>query len=422
VSVIVVGLNHRTVPLEMLERMTVSDARLPKALHDLRSRANLSEAVVLSTCNRTEIYAVAERYHGAIGDVRNFLAELSFAAPEAFSDHLYAYHDDTAVAHLFKVASGLDSAVVGESEILGQVRGAWELAAAEDATGPVLDRLFRHAVGVGKRARTETAIARGTTSVSQAAVAMAADRLGGLEGRTILVLGAGEMGEGMARALASSPGVAEVLVSNRTWQKAVELADRIGGRAVSLGGLPAALDHADLLLASTGAPGVIVEAGDLVPVMASRPERPLLVVDVAVPRDVDPGVGDIGGVTLLDMDDIRAFADAGAAARRREVASVQRIVDEEVDRYEQATSGLDVTPVITALRDHAEAIRASELQRHRARLAALEPREREAVESLTRGIVNKLLHHPTLRTRDEAGSARGERLAEALRLLFDIDV
>lgn len=419
-SVIVVGLNHRTVPLEMLERMTVSEAGLPKALHDLRSRANLSEAVLLSTCNRTEIYAVAERYHGAIGDVRNFLAELSFAAPEAFTDHLYAYHDATAVAHLFKVASGLDSAVVGESEILGQVRAAWELAAEENATGPVLERLFRHAVEVGKRARTETGIARGTTSVSQAAVAMAADRLGSLEGRTILVLGAGEMGEGMAKALAASPGVAEVLVSNRTWQKATELAEKVGGQPVALGALAAALDRADLLLASTGAPGVIVEAADLAPVMARRPTRPLLIVDVAVPRDVDHAVGELPGVTLLDMDDLRAFADAGVAERRRELVKVQEIIDDEVVRYERAASVHDVAPLIAELRARAEAIRSSELERHRARFADLDPRERQAVESLTRGIVNKLLHDPTVRLREEAGTARGERLAEVLRTLFDL--
>ncbi len=419
-SVIVVGLNHRTVPLEMLERMTVSEARLPKALHDLRSRPHLSEAVLLSTCNRTEVYAVAERYHGALADVRNFLAELSFAAPEDFSDHLYAYHDISAVSHLFKVASGLDSAVVGESEILGQVRGAWERAAAEGSAGSVLDRLFRHALEAGKRARTETGIARGTTSVSQAAVAMAADRLGGLVGRTVLVLGAGDMGEGMARALAREPGVHEVLVSNRTWQKAVELAASIGGRPVELGELAAALDNADVLLASTGAPAVIVEADDLAMVMAERPRRPLLVVDVAVPRDVDPAVGDLPDVTLLDMDDIRAFADARLAERRREVASVQAIIDAEVERYEKASSVLDMAPIIAALRDHAEGIRLKELERHRSRLSDLDPRAQEAVESLTRGIVNKLLHDPTVTMREEAGSARGERLAEALRNLFDI--
>ncbi|MDQ1402585.1 MAG: glutamyl-tRNA reductase, partial [Actinomycetota bacterium] len=191
-SVIVVGLNHRTVPLDVLERMTVNDARLPKALHDLTSRDDLTEAVVLSTCMRTEVYAVADRYHGAIQDVRNFLSELGATAPEDFSDHLYAFHDDAAVAHLFRVASGLDSAVVGESEVLGQVRGAWQKAVAEGASGPTLAGLFRHAIEVGKRARSETGISRGTASVSQAAVEMAARHLGSLEGRRILVLGAGD--------------------------------------------------------------------------------------------------------------------------------------------------------------------------------------------------------------------------------------
>jgi glutamyl-tRNA reductase len=220
--------------------------------------------------------------------------------------------------------------------------------------------------------------------------------------------------------LAREPGVTEVLVSNRTWQKAVDLANSIGGRPVELGELAAALDHADVLLASTGAPSVIVEAEDLAAVMAQRRRKPLLVVDVAVPRDVDPAVGQLPDVTLLDMDDIRAFADAGLAERRREVASVQSIVDAEVERYERAASVLDVAPIIASLRDRAEDIRANELARHRARLSDLDPREREAVESLTRGIVNKILHNPTVRMREEAGSARGERLAEALRTLFDV--
>ncbi|MGH9165574.1 MAG: glutamyl-tRNA reductase, partial [Acidimicrobiales bacterium] len=214
-SVLVVGLNNRSVPLEVLERMTVNEGRLPKALADLRGRDHLGEVVALSTCMRTEVYAVAERFHGGVADVRNFLSELSDSPPDVFSDHLYSYYDDAAVAHLFRVASGLDSAVVGESEVLGQVRTAWTRAEEEGACGPVLATLFRHAVAVGRRARAETAIGRGTTSVSQAAVAMAAQRLGSLQGRRILVLGAGDMGQGMAVALAGSPGVGEVLVANR---------------------------------------------------------------------------------------------------------------------------------------------------------------------------------------------------------------
>jgi glutamyl-tRNA reductase len=420
VSVIVVGLNQRSVPLELLERMTVSPSRLPKALADLTSRDHLDEVVVLSTCMRTEIYAVAAKYHGGVQDARNFLGELGFVAPEEITDHLYSFHDEVAVEHLFKVAAGLDSAVVGESEILGQVRDAWARAHAEGAARSQLANLFRHAVEVGKRARSETGIARGTTSVSQAAVEMAAQHLGTLAGKRILVVGAGEMGGGVAAALAASEGVAEVLVANRTWSTAAALAARVGGRAVELGALPAALEDTDVLLTVTGSPSILVEAADLAPIMAARPERPLLVVDVAVPRDVDAAVGTLANVTLLDMDDLRAFADAGLAGRRGEIAGVQEIIAEEVERYIGDASARQAAPVVAALRERAEELRAGELERFRARLAGLDDRQREAVEALTRGVVNKLLHEPTVRVKREGGTPRGDRLADALRTLFDL--
>ena len=419
-SILVVGLNHRTVPLEVLERMTVSDARLPKALADLGGRDNLGEVVVLSTCMRTEVYATAERFHGAVVDVRNFLAELGFTAPEDFSDHLYSYYADAAASHLFRVVSGLDSAVVGESEVLGQVRAAWEKAAAEGACGPVLANLFRHAVQVGKRSRSETAIGRGTTSVSQAAVQMAAQRLGTLAGRRILGLGTGDMGEGMAVALAATPGLGDVMVANRSWPGAVALANRVGGRPVALGALGAALEEADLLLTCTGSPTVLLHADDLEPVMATRPRRPLLVVDIAVPRDVDGGVGDLAGVTLLDMDDLRAFAEEGLAGRRREIDRVQAIVDEEVSRYTAVSTARELAPLVVALRRRGEDLRTAELERFAPRLEGLDPRQREAVEALTRALLAKLLHEPTVRLKEAAGSPGGDRLAEALRALFDL--
>lgn len=420
-SVVVVGLNHRTVPLDVLERMTVNDARMPKALADLTARDDLLEAVVLSTCMRTEIYAVANRFHGAMSDIRNFLAELSFCPPEAFSDHLYSFYDDAAVSHLFKVTAGLDSAVLGESEILGQVRTAWERARTERAAGPVLSGLFRHAAEVGKRARTETGIARGVTSVSQAAVAMAGQHLGTLDGRRIVVLGAGDMGEGMAVALARSAPNGEVLVANRTRANAAALARRVGGRAIDFGSLGAVLEEdVDLLLTSTGSPEVLIEASDLAAVMHARRGRPLLVVDIAVPRDVDAAAGALEGVTLLDMDDLRTFAEAGVAERRREISKVQLIIAEEVERYLAVATAREVAPLIVSLREKAEAVRTSELERVANRLGGLDQREREAVEAATRAIIAKLLHSPTVVLKDAAGSPRGERLAEALRSLFDL--
>ena len=418
-SVVAVGLNHRTVPLDLLERMTVPASRLPKALGDLTSRENVTEAVVLSTCNRIEVYAFAEKFHGAYQDIRNFFAETSHVAPEEFSDHLVGLFDGDAARHLFSVASGLDSAVLGEHEILGQVRTSWETAAAEGAVGPVLNPLFRHALEVGKRVRTETAISRNITSVSQAAVAMATDRLGTLEGRQVMVVGAGEMGEGLARALHGG-GVASILVANRTWERAVDVAKRLGGTAVRLDDLPRLLPEVDVLLTSTGASSVILEHGDLASVVGEREGRELLVVDIAVPRDVDPAAGEIDGLTLLDMDDLRAFADAGIRERQREVTAVQAIVDAELDRYVDESTARSVAPLVTSLRGRGEDVQKGELERLAARLGDLDERQREAVEALAAGIVGKLLHEPTIRMKDAAGTARGERLAEALRDLFDL--
>lgn len=419
-SVVVVGLNHRTVPLEVLERMTVSDARLPKALSDLRAQDSVGEAVILSTCMRTEIYVVVDRFHAALGEIREFMSRLGFTAPEDFADHLYSYYEEGAVRHLFRVASGLDSAVLGESEILGQVRDSWESARAEEAAGPVLGALFRHAVEVGKRARSETAISRGTTSVSQAAVAMAEERLGSLAGARLMVLGAGDMGEGMVGALASK-GVAEVLVANRTWDRAVALADQVGGRAVHLGELAGSLVDIDVLLTSTGASSVLLEVGDLAPVMQRRQGRPLLIVDVAVPRDVDPAVADLPSVTLLDMDDLTVFAAQGLEGRKREITRVEEIVDAETERFLASATARELAPLIVSLRDRAEAVRTGELGRYKSKLDGLSPAEREAVEALTRGIIQKLLHEPTVQLKDAAGSAKGDRLAESLRALFDLD-
>ncbi|MBV8979833.1 MAG: glutamyl-tRNA reductase [Acidimicrobiia bacterium] len=418
-SVVVVGLNHRTVPLELLERVNVSPARLPKVLGDLASREHVGEVVVLSTCHRTEVYAVAERYHGAVQDIRNAFSEMAFIAPEDFSDHLYTYFDEGAVNHLFSVAAGVDSVVLGESEILGQVRHAWQSAQEEGATGPRLAALFRHALVVGKRVRTETAIGRGSTSLAHAAVDMAARRLGSLEGKRILLLGAGEVGESMALAVAGIDG-AEVIVANRTWERAVALASRVGGRAVQLDGVGDVLGDVDVLLTSTGAPSAIVDQSDLAPIVEARNGRPLLIVDVAMPRDIDPSVSELPGVVLLDLDDVRGFVEAGLAERRREVGRVRTIIDEERDRFLDSVTAREVAPMITALRERAEALRLAELERHRGRLEGLDPKQREAVEAVTRGVLAKLLHDPTVHLKDAAGTPKGERLSDALRELFDL--
>jgi glutamyl-tRNA reductase len=419
VSLVVVGLNHRTVPVELLERMAVAPAALPKALHALAQREHLAEVALLSTCNRTEVYARYTTFHPAVQDVLDFLTDQSAVDPDELTDHLYTYHDYAAVAHLFGVAAGVDSMIVGEAEILGQVREAWLAAARERTAGQLLSRVFRQAIEVGKRSRTETGIGRNPASISSAAVAVAAERLGSLEGRRVLVLGAGDVGVGLAVALAGA-GAGEVVVANRTPENAVALARRVGGRAIMLDEVPAALERADVLLASTTADSVLLERSDLESVMERRGGRALLVVDVAVPRDVDPGVGQVFGVTLLDIDDLKAFAEQSLQQRRQEVGKVREIIVEELERFRVEHSAREVAPIVSALRARAEAVRTSELGRYRARLEGLDPAAREAVEALTRGIVNKLLHDPTVRVKDAAGTARGELYADALADLFGI--
>ena len=399
--------------------MTVPEAKLPKALADLSSRENISESVILSTCNRIEIYAYAEKFHGAYQDIRNFLSEISHVAPEDFSDHLIGLFGSDAVEHLFKVSSGIDSAVIGEHEILGQVRSAWELAIEEQAVGTVLNSLFRHSLEVGKRARSETLISRNITSVSQAAVAMADKQLNGLIGKRVLVVGAGEMGEGMAKSLHAG-GITELRVANRTWDRAVETAERLNGKPVRLDELPQNLTEVDLLLTSTGATAAILEYGDLDEAARQREGRELLIVDIAVPRDVDPAAAELDGVTLLDMDDLREFAEKGIRAREKEVSSVIEIINEELERFSNLFSARSVAPIVTQLHSRAEEIRNAELQKLFRKFPELTSEQLKGIETLTSVIANKLIHEPTVRLKDAAGTPKGERLSEALQDLFDL--
>jgi len=420
VSLVVVGLNHRTAAIDLLERMTVAPSGLPKALHALASREHLAELVLLSTCNRTEVYARTTRFHDGVDDVRHFLAEQASLDPDDLAEQLYTFHDDAAVAHLFGVAAGLDSMIIGESEILGQVREAWQAAETEGTTGQLLSRTFRQAVEVGKRARTETGIGRHAVSISSAAVMVAGERLGSLVGRRVLLLGAGDVGEGMALAL-SGAGVEEIVVANRSRTRGRELAARVGGRAIALDEVADALVTCDVLLSSTGAPGTLIERSDMEEVMRRRDGRAILVVDVAVPRDVDPGVGQVFGVDLLDIDDLKAVGEQSLQARRAEVGKVRVIITDELDRFRFESSAREVAPLVAALRERSETLRQAEIDRLSTRLASLSPEQREVVEQLTRGVVSKLLHEPTVRLKEAAGSARGDLYADALTVLFALD-
>ena len=451
-SVVVVGANHRTASLDLLERMVVSGDRLPKLLHDLDGGEDVSEVVVLATCNRTEVYLVAERFHGAYSQVRDFFSDLTFLPPDLFAENLYVHYDDQAVQHLFRVAAGLDSAVPGEHEILGQVRGAWDIARAEGTSRRSMNLLFRHALEVGKRARTETRIAHHVTSVSQAAVIMAGEHFAnvelslepggvgseqpaarcagsraasGLSGRRALVVGAGGMARGMASFLADA-GVAELVIANRSVERAEHLATSLSEhsgsasiRGVGLEALGVELSTADVVLTATAAVEPVVSFDQVSDALRGRTE-PLLVVDVGVPRDVDPEVGSLDGVELLDMESVAALTEANLAARHAETDAVRAIVDEELVRFAAVVNAREAAPVVTSLREQAEDVRTAEFERFAGRLQGLDDEQREAVEALTRGMIAKLLHGPTVRLKDSAGSSRGDRLAESVRDLFDL--
>ncbi len=419
-SLLVVGINHRSSPLSLLERVTVVPDRLGKAVAGLAMRDNIREAVVLSTCNRTEVYVVTELFHGAYSDVRDFLCELGDLSSDQLVPHLYSQHDATAVAHLFEVAAGLDSAVLGESEILGQVRTAWETALAEGAARSTLNLLFRTAVEAGKRARTETGIARGTASVSHAAVEMITDVIGDLKGKRVLVVGAGAMGEGVATALHRAGG-ADLLVANRSAERASALADRIGGVAVAFDRLNEAIGAADVIVASTGAEEHVLTV-DLVRSVRSGPRsaRPLHIIDIAVPRDVEAGVADLAGVTVLDLDDLRDWAARGLSHRAAEAERARAIVWEEVERFGTESTARQAAPLVAALRATAEGIRRHELERFGSGLASLDDNQRQAVEALTKSIIAKLLHEPSVRLKAQAGTPQGERNAVTMRDLFDL--
>ena len=417
-SLIVVGLNHRTAPVDLLERMTVPEELLAKVLHDLAAREHLLEVVVLSTCNRIEVYARCTHFHPAVGDVSAFLSDYSGAAPDDFAELLYTYYDEAAVTHLFAVAAGLDSMIVGEHEILGQVREAWQVAVRE-GTAPQLAGLFRHAVESGKRVRTETGIGRHPVSIASAAVSVAAEHLGTFEGAKVLVIGAGQMATGLASTLRSR-GVEHVWIANRTLARAEAAAERIGAEAIPLSEIADTLVDADVLLSSTASSQVLVERATIEMVMACRGGRPLLVVDVALPRDVDPGVREINDVTLLDLDDLKDYARRSAERRRNEIGKVREILAAEIERYRADRSSREVAPLVTSLRDLGEGVRVSELERFRTKLERLDPEQRAVVEALSHGIVNKLLHEPTVRVKDAAGTPRGEYYADALAALFDL--
>ena len=418
-SIVVLGINYHTSPVTLLEKVMIPVPAMSEALRVLSNHSDIREVVVLSTCNRTEVYAVAERFHAAHTDILEFLCTTSGLSADEITPHLYSQFDDDAVVHLFEVTAGIDSAVLGETEIVGQVRDAWDFAMKQGTSRSTLNLLFRYALESGKRARTETGISRSTASVAHAAVEMAEEILGTLSGKRVLVVGAGEMGEGVAGAL-SRAGTESITVLNRTAARAEALAEKIGARVSEFESLETELVEADVVLACTGAGGVIIDH-ELMTRVRNGVSTPILVVDIALPRDVAASVAELPGVTLRDLDHLSDWAQRGIDKRASEVGQVREIIGEEVKRFLLDQTQRQAAPLVAQLREVVESIRTAEMDRFESSLAAMTPEQRELVESISHGIINKMLHAPSVRLREAAGTPQGERLSAAVRDLFSLD-
>lgn len=415
-ALLVLGISHRTAPVDVLERLVVPADLHPKALASVMQREHVLEAAIISTCNRVEVYADVTRYHGGMADLRDHLAEWGGLAPEAFSHLTYDRFDADAAEHLFAVASGLDSMVVGERQVHAQVRQAFAWAIDEGCAGSVLNRVFRQAVRVGRRVRAETAISEGAASIVDVALATAEHSLT-TAAPVVTLVGAGKIGGMVAVRVAER--ASRVLVANRTLAKAQSLAERIGGIAQSLDAVPQALIESDMVVASTDSSRPVVTIEDLRRAMMARPDRPLVLVDLAVPRDVERGAHELPGVTVVDIEALRRVVTQGPTGDA--VHDARTIVAEEAQAFAAWSRGVQAGPTIVALRLQAEGVRQAELGRLASRLGGLDTAQREAVEALTKGIVNTLLHQPTVRLKQLVDTPDGERFVRALTHLFDLD-
>jgi glutamyl-tRNA reductase len=413
-SVLVVGLSHRTAPVALLERAAVPSDDLAKTLDELHRAETISEVLLLSTCNRIEVYADVARFHPAVAEISAVLARHAGLPVADLAEHLYVHFAEAAAEHLFSVTSGLDSMVIGESQILGQVRAAYAQGTEAGSVGSVLHELAQTALRVGKRVHSDTGIDQAGASIVSVALEHAAAALGGLDGKRVVIVGAGSMGALAGSTLRRRAAGLQLVVANRSADRAARLAASLDGRAIGLGDLPAAIADADLVVSSTGATGLIVEADAI----TARTDNPLVVLDLALPRDVDPSVASLPGVTYVDLDTLRT---SGAVVSEAQVSAASAIVADELGDYLAEQQQLAVAPTVTALRARANQVIDAELARLYARLPDADEQTRAEVGDAVRRAVEKLLHAPTVRVKELAAQPNGDQYANALRELFDLD-
>jgi glutamyl-tRNA reductase len=411
-----IGVNHKTAPVEVRERLAIPDTRLPEALRRLAEHPGVDEGLILSTCNRVEV--MAQTKNGTV-DLRGFLRDYFHLDPAEYEAHLYEHREGEAVRHLFRVTSSLDSMVVGEPQILGQVKEAYATARAVGAVHSQLDLLLTRAFAVAKRVRTETAVGSSAVSVASVAVELAKKIFGTLQGKHVYLVGAGKMSELAARHLLAH-GAETIFVANRTYERAQHLAAKFDGHAILFEQLYETCDRADIVITSTGAPHAIFrrEHGELF--LSRRKNRPMFFIDIAVPRDVDPGMNKLDGIFVYDIDDLQQAVSSHVDDRRKEADRAEAIINAEVERFQVRLQTLDVVPTIVSLQDHLETIRQAEIDRVRGRLGTLSPEQELAVETLTRGIISKIMHTPISTLKTAVREPEATTVIDLVRRLFNL--
>lgn len=411
-----IGLNHKSAPVDIRERLAVADSRLAEALTSLVNHPGVDEAMILSTCNRVEL--LAQTTNGS-ADLRGFIREYFQLHSVEFESHLYEYRERDAIRHLFRVASSLDSMVVGEPQILGQVKAAYATARAVGTLHSQLDLLLTRAFVVAKRVRSETSVGSSAVSVASVAVELAKKIFGTLKGKHVYLVGAGKMSELAARHL-QAQGAASIFVANRTHERAVQLAAKFGGEAIRFDELYETCDRADIVITSTGSPKPIFRREHAERFLARRKNRPMFFIDIAVPRDVDPEMNKVDGMFVYDIDDLQQSVSSNASDRQKEAQRAESIIQSEVERFLHRLQTLEVVPTIVSLQDHLETIRQAEIDRARGRLGTLSAEQELAIEALTRGIVNKVMHTPIRTLKTAARDPEGTTVIDVVRKLFNL--
>ncbi|NMA01596.1 MAG: glutamyl-tRNA reductase [Clostridia bacterium] len=417
--IVVLGINHKTAPVEIRETLAMSKTQINRHSTQLKNLPGVEGIVILSTCNRTEFYIATEELTLGKNSLITFVANYGKCTTEELVKYIYLKESKNAVEHLFRVSSGLDSMILGESQILGQVQTAYEYSLEFKLSNSVLNTLFQQAISVGKRVRTETLIDRQSLSISSVAVDFAKELFGKLEGRSVLILGAGETSELTARYLLDN-GISSVIVANRTYERAYNLAQELGGKAIRLDDFSQYLKDADIVISCTAAPKYIVEVEDLQPIIDLRINKPILFIDIAVPRDINPQVRCFENVSLYDVDDLQSVVQKNLDERRREAIQAQIIVEEEIKKFFQWLDSLFVVPTITLLKEKANYIKEKELLRAMRRISKLTDKDRKAIEILANSIVNQLLHEPIAELKRSSQNGKAPIYAEAIQTLFNL--